>query len=197
MGRKNSSRTQNRNYKRKMRAYNTRSRLFNGNVYYPGEFIAIWVIILAFIVGLWIMCLNTGLHKSDYVRTNLVYEGSRRKEERIVLTLSGEDYKAWASICDLDGIYALKEGVSLSVITAKDDLVCIRYYDKELLSQEDAERHDAEGKRRLSLVFGIFAAVWAVFVAVSVWVMCNAHRLPMWLVKGFVKPSYLTRPPKQ
>lgn len=197
MGRKNSSRTQNRNYKRKMRAYNTRSRLFNGNVYYPGEFIAIWVIILAFIVGLWIMCLNTGLHKSDYVRTNPVYEGSRRKEERIVLTLSGEDYKAWASICDLDGIYALKEGVSLSVITAKDDLVCIRYYDKELLSQEDAERHDAEGKRRLSLVFGIFAAVWAVFVAVSVWVMCNAHRLPMWLVKGFVKPSYLTRPPKQ
>lgn len=133
MGRRNNARTKNRNYRRKMRAYNTRSRLFNGNVYFPGEFIAIWVIILAFIVGLWIMCLNTGLHKSDYVRTNLVYEGSCRKKDRIVLTLSGKEYKAWASLCDLEGINKLKEGESLSVITAEDDLVCIRYDNTELL----------------------------------------------------------------
>ena len=127
MGRRNASRTKSRNYRRKMRAYSTRSRLFNSNVYYPGEFIAVWVILLAFIVGLWIMCMNTGLHKRDYVRTNLVYEGSYRKEDRIVLTLSGKEYKAWASLCDLDGINKLKEGESLSVITSKDELVCIRY----------------------------------------------------------------------
>lgn len=196
MGRRNNARTKNRNYRRKMRAYNTRSRLFNGNVYFPGEFIAIWVIILAFIVGLWIMCLNTGLHKSDYVRTNLVYEGSCRKKDRIVLTLSGKEYKAWASLCDLEGINKLKEGESLSVITAEDDLVCIRYDNTELLPREYTERHDAEEKRQISILFGITAAFWLVYVAVSVYVMCNAQRFPR-LIKWFVKPSYLTRTPRK
>lgn len=196
MGRRNASRTKKRNYRRKMRAYNTRSRLFNGNVYYPGEFIAVWVILLAFIVGVWIMCLNTGLHKRDYIRTNLVYEGSFRKEDRIVLTLSGKEYKAWASVCDLEGINRLKEGESLSVITSKDELVCIRYDNEELLSQEDAERHDSEEKRSISIFFGIMAAFWLIYVAVSVYVMCNAQRFPR-LIKWFVKPSYLTRPPRK
>lgn len=195
MGRKNSSRSQKRNYRRKMREYNNRSKLFNGNVRSPGEFIFIWVLILAYIVGMWIFLLNLGLNKRDYVQAELVYEGSYRKEDSIVLTLSGGEYKAWASMCDLDGIYALKVGERLSVITAKEEVISIKYYDKVLLALEDTERDDAEGKRSLSIIFGIFAAVWAVFVAVSVWVMCNAHRLPLWLVKGFVKPSYLTRPP--
>lgn len=196
MGRRNASRTKSRNYRRKMRAYSTRSRLFNGNVYYPGEFIAVWVILLAFIVGWWIMCMNTGLHKRDYVRTNLVYEGSYRKEDRIVLTLSGKEYKAWASLCDLEGINKLKEGESLSVITSKDELVCIRYDNKELLSQEDAESHDVEDKRQISIFFGILAVFWLIYVAASVYVMCNAERFPR-LVKWFVKPSYLTRPPRK
>lgn len=196
MGRKNDSRTQKRNYRRKMREYNSRSRLFNGNVRSPGEFIFIWALILAYIVGMWIFLLNLGLNKRDYVQAELVYEGSYRKEDRIVLTLSGGEYKAWASLCDLDGIYALKGGERLSVITAKEMVVGIKYYDKVLLSLEDCERDDAEGKRNVSIIFGIFAAVWAAFVAVSVWVMCSAHRLPLWLVKWFVKPNYLTRPPK-
>lgn len=196
MGRKNDSRTQKRNYRRKMREYNSRSKLFNGNVRSPGEFIFIWALILAYIVGMWIFLLNLGLNKRDYVQSELVYEGSYRKEDRIVLTLSGGEYKAWASLCDLDGIYALRGGERLSVITAKEMVVGIKYYDKVLLSLEDCERDDAEGKRNVSIIFGIFATVWAAFVAVSVWVMCSAHRLPLWLVKWFVKPNYLTRPPK-
>lgn len=197
MGRKNRSRTKKRNYRRKMRAYNTRSRLFNGNIHAPGEFIFIWALILAYIVGMWIFLLNLGLNKRDYVRAELVYEGSYRKEDSIVLTLSGEEYKARADLCDLDSIQKLKDGERLSVITAKDNVISIRYYDKVLLALEDCERDDAEGKRTASIIMGIFAAVWAVFVAVSVWVMCSAHRLPMWLVKLFVKPSYLTRPPRK
>ena len=197
MGRKNNSRNQKRNFKRKIREYNNRSRLFNGNVRSPGEFIFIWALILAYIVGMWIFLMNLGLNRRDYVQAELVYEGSYRKEDSIVLTLSGAEYKAWASMCDLDGIYDLKIGERLSVITAKENVISIKYYDKVLLALEDSEREDAEGKRTVSVVMGLFAVVWAVFVAVSVWVMCNAHRLPMWLVKGFVKPSYLTRPPRK
>lgn len=197
MGRRNASRTKRRNYRRKMRGYKKRSRLFNGNVESPGEFIVVWVLVFAFIAGAWALFMNTGIHKRDYVRTNLVYEGSYRKEDRIVLTLSGKEYRAWASLCDLDGIYALKGGEVLSVITAKDDVVCINYDNKVLLSLEDSERSDAKEKRGITIVMSLFAGLWLLYVAASVLVMCNAHRLPRWLVVGFVKPSYLTRTPRK
>lgn len=197
MGRRNASRTKRRNYRRKIRRYNSRSRLFNGNVESPGEFIFIWALILAFIVGAWVLLMSTGLHKSDYVRGDLVYENSYRKEDRIVLTLSGEEYRAWASLCDLDGIYALKGGEVLSVITAKDDVISINYDNKTLLSLEDCERSDAKEKRGVTIIMGLFAGLWLLYVAASVLVMCNAHKLPRWLVVGFVKPNYLTRPPQK
>lgn len=197
MGRRNASRTKRRNYRRKMRGYNSRSRLFNGNVESPGEFIFIWVLIFAFIVGAWALFMSTGIRKRDYVRTTLVYEGSYRKEDRIILALSGEEYRAWASLCDLDGIYALKGGEILSVITAGGDVVCINYDNKVLLSLEASERSDAKEKRGITIIMGSFAGLWLLYVAASVVVMCNAHKLPRWLVVGFVKPSYLTRSPKK
>lgn len=197
MGRRNASRTKRRHYLRKMRNYKKRSGLFNGNVHSPGEFIFVWALILAFIVGAWALFMSTGIHKRDYVRTNLVYEGSYRKEDRIVLTLSGEEYRAWASFCDLDGIAALKGGEILSVITAKDDVISINYDNKTLLFLEDSEREDAEGKRAATIIMGLFAGLWLLYVVASVLVMCNAHKLPRWLVVGFVKPSYLTRIPKK
>lgn len=197
MGRKNASRTKRRNYLRKMRNYTKRSGLFNGNVERPGEFIFIWALILAFIVGMWIFLMNLGLNKRDYVRGNLVYESSYRKNDSIVLTLSGEEYYALAKLCDLDGIAALKGGEVLSVITAKDDVISISYDNKTLLSQEDSEREDAEGKRSAAIIMGLFAGLWLLCVVASVLVMCNAHKLPRWLVVGFVKPSYLTGIPKK
>lgn len=196
MGRKNNSRNQKRNYKRKMRGYNNRSCLFNGNVRSPGEFIFIWALILAYILGLWIFCYNFGLHKRDYVTAELEFESFYRKNDKLMFVLSGEEYGAWASLCDMDEVVRLKGGERLSVITAKDDVIDIRYDDKVLLALEDCEREDADGKRMISLVFGIFAAVWLLYVAVSVWVMCSAHKLPRRLVTAFVKPSYLTIPKK-
>lgn len=196
MGRKNYSRTKKRNYRRKMRAYNSRSRLFNGNVRSPREFIFIWALILAYIVGMWMICLNTGLHKRDYNSAELEFESVYRKNDKLMFVLSGEEYGAWADLCDINEVVDLKGGERLSVITAKEELVDIRYNDKVLLALEDSEREDADGKRMISIIFGIFAAVWLIYVAVSVWVMCNAHRLPERLVKLFVKPSYIIKSPK-
>lgn len=194
MGRKNNSRNQKRNYRRKMRGYNSRSRLFNGNVRSPGEFIFIWALILAYTVGMWIFCFNFGLHKRDYKSAELEFERVYRKNDKLMFVLSGEEYGAWADLCDMDEVEALNGGERLSVITAKDDVIDIRYNDKVLLALEDCEREDADGKRMISLIFGIFAAVWLLYVAVSVWVMCSAHKLPRRLVTLFVKPSYLTIP---
>lgn len=196
MGRKNAARTKHRNFQRKMRVHNSRSRLFNGNVRSPGEFIFIWALILAYIVGMWIFCFNIGLHKRDYKSSELEFERVYRKNDKLMFVLSGEEYGAWVDLCDLDEIEKLKSGERLSVITAKEDLIDIRYNDKVLLALEDSEREDADGKRMISLIFGIFAAVWLLYVAVSVWVMCNAHKLPERLVVLFVKPSYIIKPPK-
>ena len=114
----------------------------------------------------------------------------------MVFTLSGNEYTVWASACDIDGVLSLKEGDRLSVITAKDSLVSAEFGGRTLVYQTAVEKSDAEQKQTCSIIFGIFAALWAVFVGFSVWVMCNAHKLPLWLVKLFVKPSYINRPPK-
>lgn len=197
MGRKNASRTKRRNYLRKMRSYRKRSGLFNGNVESPGEFIVVWALVLAFIVGMWIFLMNLGLNKRDYVRGDLVYEDSYRKNDSVVLTLSGEEYYASAKFCDLDGIAALNGGEVLSVVTAKNDVISINFDNKTLLSLEDSEREDAKGKRAATIIMGLFAGLWLLYVGASVLVMCNAHKLPRWFVVGFVKPSYLTRTPKK
>lgn len=192
MGRKNATRTKRRNYLRKMRNHNKRRGLFNGNVERPVEFIVVWASIFAFIAGMWIFVMNLGLNKRDYVRTNLVYESSYRKEDSIVLILSGGEYYASAELCDLDEIAALKGGEVLSVITAKDDVISINYDNKTLLRLEDSEREDKDGKRAATIVFGFFAGMWLLYVGASIIVMCNAHKLPRWLIVLFVKPSYLT-----
>lgn len=203
MGRKNASRTKNRAYKRKMREYNSRCRLFNGNVRAPGEFIFIWVLILAFLAGMWIFLMNLGLNKRDYREEELVFERFYRKDDSMVFVLSGgeneetAEYSAWARFFDLDAVLALKGGERLSVITANSSLVSAEYQGRVILRREDVERDDADGKRTVTIAFSIIAAVWAVYVGVSVYVMCNAHKLPKKLVYAFVKPSYVIERPKK
>lgn len=203
MGRKNASRTQNRAYKQKVRAYNSRSRLFNGNVRAPGEFIFIWALILAYFVGMWIFLMNLGLNKRDYKEEELVFERFYRKNDSIVWVFSGgenlenTEYSSWASMTDLDAVLSLRGGERLSVTTAKSTLVSVEYQGKVILSREDVERDDAEGKRTVTIAFSVIAAVWAVYVGVSVYVMCNAHKLPKKLVHAFVKPSYIIEKPRK
>lgn len=203
MGRKNASRTQNRAYKQKVRAYNSRSRLFNGNVRAPGEFIFIWALILAYFVGMWIFLMNLGLNKRDYKEEELVFERFYRKNDSIVWMFSGgedlenTEYSSWASMTDLDAVLSLGGGEKLSVTTAKTSLVSVEYQGKVILSREDVEREDAEGKRTVTIAFSVIAAVWAVYVGVSVYVMCNAHKLPKKLVHAFVKPSYIIEKPRK
>lgn len=203
MGRKNASRTQNRAYKQKVRAYNSRSRLFNGNVRAPGEFIFIWALILVYFVGMWIFLMNLGLNKRDYKEEELVFERFYRKNDSIVWVFSGgedlenTEYSSWASMTDLDALLTLRGGEKLSVMTAKTSLVSVEYQGKVILSREDVEREDAEGKRTVMIAFSVIAAVWAVYVGVSVYVMCNAHKLPKKLVHAFVKPSYIIEKPRK
>lgn len=198
MGRKNSSRTKNRNYRQKMRQYNDRSKLFNGNVSCPGEFIFIWALIFAFIVGMGIFCVSLGWHgKDNYEYRSEKFVKSYRKEDAVILVTDEGEYSAWADLCDLEKIFTLEKGSALELITAKGDLLAASCGGSDLLKLEDSEREMREGVKTLLIIFGVMALVWAVYVAVSVWVMCRAHRLPRKLVTAFVKPSYLQIPPNK
>lgn len=198
MGRKNSSRTKNRVYRQKMRQYNNRSRLFNGNVRNPGEFIFIWALIFAYIVGMGIFCVSLGWHgKGSYEYRSEKFVKSYRKEDSVILVTDKGEYSAWASLCDLERIFTLEEGSALELITAKGDLLAASCGGADLLKLEDSEREMREGVKTVLIIFGVMVLVWAVFVAVSVYVMCGAHRLPRKLVTAFVKPSYLQIPPNK
>ena len=173
-----------------------KSRLFNGNIRQPVEFIVVWAAILAFIVGIWIVCLNIGVHKRDYTRADLVFESARVDGYRVVLTLSGEEFHTHRSLCDVRKIKDLSGGEILSAITAKDEVVALSFDNKELQRLEDFERSQAEEKRGISIGMGLMMGMWLLYIAGSTIVMCNAHKMPRWLVIVFVKPSYLTFIPK-
>lgn len=89
---------------------------------------------------------------------------------------------------------SLKEGSEMSLVTAKGDLLAAECGGKELLKLSDSERNMREELKTPIIIFGVIALLWAVYVAVSVYVMCNAEKFPR-LIRFFVKPEYLTRPP--
>lgn len=197
MGRKNAERNRKREYRRKVRQYNARSRLFNGNVEHPGEFIFIWALIFAYIVGMGIFLISLGWHgKGSYEYRTERLVSSYRKNDVIVLQTDGGEYSAWASLCDEGAMLSLKEGSEMSLVTAKGDLLAAECGGRELLNLSDSERNMREERKTPLCIFGIFALLWAVYVAVSVYVMCNAEKFPR-LIRVFVKPEYLTRPPQK
>ncbi|MGN1422070.1 MAG: hypothetical protein ACI4XA_01715 [Oscillospiraceae bacterium] len=195
MGRKNASRNRRRTHCRKVRQYNARSRLFNGNVRSPGEFIFIWALIFVFIIGMGIFCISLGWHgKGSYEYRTERFVSSYRKNDVIVLETDGGEYSAWASLCDKEAMLSLKEGSELSLVTAGVDLLAAECGGKTLLDLSDSERKMREDIKTPLCIFGILALAWAVYVAVSVYVMCSAEKFPR-LIRIFVKPEYLTRPP--
>lgn len=195
MGRKNAERNNRRTYRRKIWQYNVRSRLFNGNVERPGEFIFIWALIFAYIVGMGIFLISLGWHgKGSYEYRTERFVSSFRKNDVIVLQTDGGEYSAWASLCDEAAMLSLDEGSELTLVTAKGDLLAAECGGRALLNLSDSERSMREELKTPLIIFGVFALLWAVYVAVSVYVMCNAEKFPR-LIKLFVKPSYLTRPP--
>lgn len=195
MGRKNAARNRKREYRRKVRQYNSRSRLFNGNVERPGEFIFIWALIFLYIVGMGIFLISLGWHgKGSYEYRSERFVSACRKNDVIVLQTDGGEYSAWACLCDEEAMLSLKEGSELALITAKGDLLAAECCGRALLKLSDSERNMREERKTPLIIFGGLILLWAVYVAVSVYVMCNAEKYPQ-LIRLFVKPSYLTRPP--
>lgn len=200
MGRKNASRTKRRNERTKTRLRKKEyGKLFNGNIYAQGEFVFIWLIILAYILGMWLYMFSDTykIEREDCQTVKLtVKEISREYAEsgvKISFTVyeNENEYTAFSrygyDAYDMD----IPDGGAVTLIMHKEQVVGLTYNGAEVCTLKGINAHRAE-MRKVSYIMLILAAVCAVYIAVSWYVMYNAERFPR-LIKIFVKPEYINK----
>lgn len=201
MGRKNATRTKRRNMRVKMRRNQSYyGKLFNGNIFDQGEFIFIWLLVLAYFIGMWLFMFIGNLPVNENkcenisltVRSvNITFDDEHRKLSFTVYE-NDEEYtvSSWAS--DIDGFERdIHDGSSLTVVFEKKEIVSIFNDEKYYLTIDDTNLQRSTPRTASYIILG-FAAVWILYIAVSWYVMYNAEKFPR-LVKFFVKPSYINK----
>ena len=170
----------------------------NGNVYNQGEFIFIWAVILIYILGMWLFMLRgTSEIRREYCEIlgltvkEISYEyGENSVKLRFTVWENDTEYEAF-SWYDRDSMTDIPTGGWVTVLIHKDEVAELTYSGTKVASLEAKNLHRAK-MRKISHSMLIFAAVWAVYVAVSWYVMYNAEKFPR-LIKIFVKPEYINK----
>lgn len=173
-------------------------RIFNGNICNQGEFIFIWALILAYILGMWLFmfrgtyeirredCETVGLTVKEisyeYVETGV--------KLRFTVLENDTEYEAF-SWYEYDSMTDIPQGGWITALIHRDEVVGLTYNGIFAASAEAENIHRAE-IRKVSYIMLAFAAIWAVYIAVSWYVMYNAERFPR-LIKIFVKPEYINK----
>ena len=196
MGRKNAYRTKCRNERTKARLREQEyGKLFNGNVYAQEEFVFIWGLILALLLGLWFYIFSDTFPITDEncEHTAFVVSDLKISEYETVFRdgSSGKKYKLEGGYFDIERFSAeVSEGDVLSAVISRGEVVSLSKGESVYISLEEKDLH--ERLRPVSyLVLGI-AGIWLLYVAVSWYVMYNAERFPR-LIKFFVKPEYINK----
>lgn len=173
-------------------------RLFNGNISNQGEFIFIWALILVYILGMWLFmfrgtyeirredCETVGLTVKEisyeYVETGV--------KLRFTVLENDTEYEAF-SWYEHDSITDIPQGGWITALIHKDEVVGLTYNGISVASAEAGNIHRAE-IRKVSYIMLVIAAIWAVYIAVSWYVMYNAEKFPR-LIRIFVKPEYINK----
>lgn len=198
--RKNASRTKRRNERTKARLRKGEyGKLFNGNIYAQGEFVFIWLLILAFILGTWLyMFSDTYKIKREDCRTVklTVKEISREYGEngvKISFTVyeNENEYTAFSwygyNAYDTD----IPVGGAVTLLMHREQVVGLTYNGTEVCTLKAQNAHRAE-MRKVSYIMLVIAAVWIAYIAASWYIMYNAEKFPK-LIKYFVKPEYINK----
>ena len=199
-GRKNTFRTKRRNARAKERLLKKDyGKLFNGNIYAQGEFIFIWLLILAFILGIWFYMFSDTykINREDCQTVKLtVKEISREYGENgvsISFTVNENDneYTAFSwygyNAYDTD----IPAGSAVTLLMHSEQVVGLTYNGTEVCTLKARNAHRAE-IRKCSYIMLFVAAVWIAYIAASWYVMYNAEKFPK-LIKYFVKPEYINK----
>lgn len=186
------------------------SKLFNGNIRNPREFIFIYVLI-----GLLPVCLSiffiaitkevnlSELNKQSAVISSYNFDMHEDSFDRLSIRIDGNEkcFVTWKmsesseKYADFTEKAAQNKEFDIYYLKADENEGEMRIYqmqcgDTTYISIED-ENKDNRETRAVGLICAfVILLVWLLYVAVSTYVMCNAERFPN-LIKLFVKPSYI------
>lgn len=177
-------------------------KLFRGNVRNPGEFIFIWVIIGAFVVGGGVMVIHSMpiLHLEELAFTETVLSGMEVQESEsgtpLLKLMQGEtsynvpNYEAF--LTDFDGLKSdVAAGKTFRIYyeAAEEGCRIVRQISCGERVYQSIEHLNQDTYGIWALCGGV-VVFWALYVAVSWYVMSHADRHPL-LARLFVKPEYL------
>lgn len=197
MGRKNAYRTKCRNERTKARLREQEyGKLFNGNVYAQGEFVFIWGLILALLLGLWFYIFSDTFPIIDEncEHTAFVVSDLKISEDETVFRdgSSGKKYKLEGGYFDIERFSAeVSEGDVLAAVMSHGKIVSLSKDESVYLDIGDMKDLHERLRPVSYLVLGI-AGVWLLYIAASWYVMYNAEKFPR-LIKFFVKPEYINK----
>ncbi|MCI9409131.1 MAG: hypothetical protein HFJ89_04875 [Oscillospiraceae bacterium] len=197
MGRKNAFRTKRRNARTRARLRKQEyGKLFNGNVYAQGEFVFIWGLILALLLGLWFYIFSDTFPITDESCTDTAFVVTDLKisEDGAVFRdgSAGKKYKLEGGYFVIERFSAeVSEGDVLAAVMSHGKIVSLSKGESVYISLEEVKDLHERLRPVSYLTLGI-AGVWLLYVAVSWYVMYNAEIFPG-LVKFFVKPEYINK----
>lgn len=197
MGRKNASRNKRRNARTKARLRNNEyGKLFNGNIYGQWEFVFIWGLILALLLGLWFYIFSDTFPITDESCTDtaFVVTDPEISEDGAVFRdgSSGKKYKLEGGYFDIERFSAeVSEGDVLAAVMSHGKIVSLSKDGSVYLDINDMKDMH-ERLRPVSYLVLAMAGVWLLYVAASWYIMYNAERFPR-LIKFFVKPEYINK----
>ncbi len=197
MGRKNAFRTKRRNARTRARLRKQEyGKLFNGNVYAQGEFVFIWGLILALLLGLWFYIFSDTFPITDESCTDTAFVVTDLKisEDGAVFRdgSAGKKYKLEGGDFVIERFSAeVSEGDVLAAVMSHGKIVSLSKGESVYISLEEVKDLHERLRPVSYLTLGI-AGVWLLYVAVSWYVMYNAEIFPG-LVKFFVKPEYINK----
>ena len=197
MGRKNASRIKRRNERTKARRRKQEyGKLFNGNVWGQWEFVFIWGLILAMLLGLWFYVLADTFPITDEncEHTALAVTKLKISEDGAAFRdgSSGKKYKLDGGYFDIERFSdEVSEGDVLAAVISHGKIVSLSKGESVYLALDEIKDLH-ERLRPVSYLALAIAGVWLLYVVVSWYVMYNAEKFPR-LIKLFVKSEYINK----
>ena len=186
------------------------SKLFNGNISSPGEFVFVYVLmaLLPVCLSIFIIVITKEVRLSDLNKLSAVissygFDMHENSSDRLSVRIDGNEknFVIW-NMTEYSEAYAgfaedAAQNRVFDIYYPKDDEKedVVRIYqmqcgDKIYISVEDENKDNRETRTVGLIISFVLLLAWLLYVAVSSYVMRNAERFPN-LIKLFVKPGYI------
>lgn len=189
------------------------TRLFNGNVHNPEEFIFVYILISLIPVAFLISSLFgfkeiklQNLEVSSSTISEFSFDKSDEDSERISIAFKDCEGTFFSRYIDENSAEYYKfqedfkkgkifDGYYLSDDTDSDGLIKIYQLscgEEIYILLKNINEDNCETKISLLIIFGIILCIWLLYIIISTYVMCNADKYPK-LIKIFVKSDYIVK----